>query len=124
MRSASPFTRVANVQQVQYAAGARARTAQDSAAVAQFQAGNPRRHVGQAHSMALNEFYHEFATTSKGKPCQAIRGAWAKTTQRLRSAQPALDFGRDEPGHHRHDHGRALIALTNGQLKVVDKDGK
>ena len=25
---------------------------------------------------------------------------------------------------HRHDHGRALIALTDGQLKVVDKDGK
>lgn len=24
---------------------------------------------------------------------------------------------------HRHDHGRALIALTDGQLKVVDKDG-
>jgi quercetin dioxygenase-like cupin family protein len=25
---------------------------------------------------------------------------------------------------HRHDHGRALIALTDGVLKVVDKDGK
>jgi hypothetical protein len=25
---------------------------------------------------------------------------------------------------HRHEHGRALIALTNGQLKVVDKDKK
>ena len=25
---------------------------------------------------------------------------------------------------HRHDHGRALIALTDGQLNVVDKDGK
>lgn len=25
---------------------------------------------------------------------------------------------------HRHDHGRALIALTDGQLKVVDKNGK
>jgi hypothetical protein len=25
---------------------------------------------------------------------------------------------------HRHDHGRALIALKGGQLKVVDKDGK
>ncbi|MGQ0642065.1 MAG: hypothetical protein ACT4P6_15045 [Gemmatimonadaceae bacterium] len=25
---------------------------------------------------------------------------------------------------HRHNHGRALIALTDGQLKVVDKDGK
>jgi quercetin dioxygenase-like cupin family protein len=25
---------------------------------------------------------------------------------------------------HRHEHGRALIALTNGQLHVVDKDGK
>ena len=25
---------------------------------------------------------------------------------------------------HRHEHGRALIALTDGQLKVVDKDGK
>ena len=25
---------------------------------------------------------------------------------------------------HRHDHGRALVALTNGQLKVVDKNGK
>ena len=25
---------------------------------------------------------------------------------------------------HRHDHGRALIALTDGQLKVVDKDNK
>ena len=25
---------------------------------------------------------------------------------------------------HRHDHGRALIALNDGQLKVVDKNGK
>ena len=25
---------------------------------------------------------------------------------------------------HRHDHGRALIALTSGRLKVVDKDRK
>ena len=25
---------------------------------------------------------------------------------------------------HRHEHGRALVALTNGRLKVVDKDGK
>ncbi len=24
---------------------------------------------------------------------------------------------------HRHDHGRALIALTDGQLKVVGRDG-
>jgi hypothetical protein len=24
---------------------------------------------------------------------------------------------------HRHDHGRALVALTNGDLKVVDKGG-
>lgn len=25
---------------------------------------------------------------------------------------------------HRHDHGRTLVALTNGTLQVVDKDGK
>ena len=25
---------------------------------------------------------------------------------------------------HRHDHGRALVALTDGQLKVEDKNGK
>jgi quercetin dioxygenase-like cupin family protein len=25
---------------------------------------------------------------------------------------------------HRHDHGRALVALTDGMLKVVDKDGR
>jgi beta-alanine degradation protein BauB len=25
---------------------------------------------------------------------------------------------------HRHDHGRALIALTDGRLNVVDQDGK
>jgi quercetin dioxygenase-like cupin family protein len=25
---------------------------------------------------------------------------------------------------HRHEHGRALIALTDGQLKVVDSTGK
>jgi beta-alanine degradation protein BauB len=25
---------------------------------------------------------------------------------------------------HRHDHGRALIALTDGRLNVVDKSGK
>jgi len=25
---------------------------------------------------------------------------------------------------HRHDHGRALIALTDGQLTVVDRNGK
>lgn len=25
---------------------------------------------------------------------------------------------------HRHDHGRALVALTDGQLNIVDKDNK
>ena len=25
---------------------------------------------------------------------------------------------------HRHDHGRALVALTDGELQVVDKNGK
>ena len=25
---------------------------------------------------------------------------------------------------HRHDHGRVLVALTDGELKVVDKAGK
>ena len=25
---------------------------------------------------------------------------------------------------HRHEHGRALVALTDGQLQVVDKNGK
>ncbi len=25
---------------------------------------------------------------------------------------------------HRHEHGRALVALTDGQLKVKDKNGK
>jgi hypothetical protein len=25
---------------------------------------------------------------------------------------------------HRHEHGRALIALNDGRLRVVDKDGK
>ena len=25
---------------------------------------------------------------------------------------------------HRHEHGRALVALTDGQLRVVDKSGK
>ena len=25
---------------------------------------------------------------------------------------------------HRHEHGRALVALTDGVLQVVDKDGK
>ena len=25
---------------------------------------------------------------------------------------------------HRHDHGRVLVALTDGQLQVVDKSGK
>jgi len=25
---------------------------------------------------------------------------------------------------HRHDHGRVLVALTDGQLQVVDKGGK
>ena len=25
---------------------------------------------------------------------------------------------------HRHDHGRVLVALTDGQLKVVDQNGK
>ncbi len=31
---------------------------------------------------------------------------------------------RQPLSQHRHEHGRALIALTDGQLKVVDKDGK
>ena len=25
---------------------------------------------------------------------------------------------------HRHDHGRALVALTDGELRATDKDGK
>ena len=31
---------------------------------------------------------------------------------------------RQPLNQHRHEHGRALIALTDGQLKVVDPDGK
>ena len=31
---------------------------------------------------------------------------------------------RQPLSQHRHDHGRTLIALTDGQLQVVDKDGK
>ncbi|HLB55052.1 MAG TPA: hypothetical protein VJK71_08090 [Gemmatimonadales bacterium] len=26
--------------------------------------------------------------------------------------------------YHRHDHGRALIALTDGELKVLDQEGR
>lgn len=26
--------------------------------------------------------------------------------------------------YHRHDHGRVLVALTDGELKVLDQDGK
>jgi hypothetical protein len=31
---------------------------------------------------------------------------------------------RQPLSQHRHERGRALVALTDGQLKVVDKDGQ
>jgi quercetin dioxygenase-like cupin family protein len=31
---------------------------------------------------------------------------------------------RQPLSQHRHDHGRALIALTDGELKVIDPQGK
>ncbi len=39
-------------------------------------------------------------------------------------AWKSIIMPRQPLSQHRHDHGRALIALTDGQLKVVDKDGK
>jgi quercetin dioxygenase-like cupin family protein len=39
-------------------------------------------------------------------------------------AWKSIILPRQPLSQHRHEHGRALIALTDGQLKVVDKDGK
>jgi quercetin dioxygenase-like cupin family protein len=39
-------------------------------------------------------------------------------------AWKSIIMPRQPLSQHRHEHGRALIALTDGQLKVVDKDGK
>jgi quercetin dioxygenase-like cupin family protein len=39
-------------------------------------------------------------------------------------AWKSIIMPRQPLNQHRHDHGRALIALTDGQLRVVDKDGK
>jgi quercetin dioxygenase-like cupin family protein len=39
-------------------------------------------------------------------------------------AWKSIIMPRQPLSQHRHDHGRALIALTDGQLKVVDQDGK
>lgn len=60
---------------------------------------------------------------------------WAQQTQSATRREP--QFENDEvrvwksiiqPRQplvlHRHEHGRALIALTSGQLKVVDRNGK
>jgi beta-alanine degradation protein BauB len=39
-------------------------------------------------------------------------------------AWKSIIFPKQPLSQHRHDHGRALIALTDGQLHVVDPSGK
>ncbi len=39
-------------------------------------------------------------------------------------AWKSIIMPRQPLSQHRHDHGRALVALTDGVLNVVDKDGK
>jgi beta-alanine degradation protein BauB len=40
------------------------------------------------------------------------------------SAWKSIVMPRQPLALHRHDHGRALVALTDGRLDVVDKNGK
>ena len=63
-------------------------------------------------------------------------GAWAQQkTQGTSRREPQFENAHVSvwkstimPGQpltlHRHDHGRALVALTNGRLRVVDGKGK
>jgi quercetin dioxygenase-like cupin family protein len=69
--------------------------------------------------------------------CVASFGAgalWAQQTQSGTRREPQFEnehvkvwksiiMPKQPLSLHRHDHGRALIALTDGQLKVVDKNG-
>ncbi len=69
--------------------------------------------------------------------CVASFGAgalWAQTQSRTRRepqfenehvrAWKSIILPKQPLALHRHEKGRALIALKGGQLKVVDKDGK
>ena len=70
--------------------------------------------------------------------CIASFGAgalWAEQSQATTRREPQFEnehvrvwksiiMPRQPLALHRHEHGRALIALKGGQLKVVDKDGR
>ena len=70
--------------------------------------------------------------------CVASFGAgmlWAQQTQSRTRREPQFEnehvrawksiiLPKQPLALHRHEKGRALIALKGGQLKVVDKDGK
>jgi hypothetical protein len=60
---------------------------------------------------------------------------WAQQSQSATRREPQFEnehvrvwksiiMPRQPLALHRHDHGRALIALTDGQLQVVDSTGK
>jgi beta-alanine degradation protein BauB len=69
--------------------------------------------------------------------CSFLAGAGAMWAQQQGASRREPQFENDQmrvwksiimPNQplslHRHDHGRALIALTDGVLNLVDKDGK
>lgn len=77
------------------------------------------------------------STIVAGALCFALgAGAmWAQQQQGTSRREPQLENARvtvwkstvmpNQPlSLHRHDHGRVLVALTNGQLRVVDKNRK
>jgi hypothetical protein len=60
---------------------------------------------------------------------------WAQQQQQKSHREPQFENGQLEAHYtlimphepltlHRHDHGRAIVALTDGVLKVEDKNGK
>jgi quercetin dioxygenase-like cupin family protein len=60
---------------------------------------------------------------------------WAQQQQQKSHREPQFENGKMEAHYtlimphepltlHRHDHGRAIVALTDGVLKVEDKNGK
>ena len=70
----------------------------------------------QAHYLALAGVVQLLGVRADGTPVKLSPMTVAQGGYRFLPKQPLV--------LHRHEHGRVLIALTDGQLEVVDHSGK
>lgn len=82
------------------------------------------KHLRSSFAACLFAFIAGAAVMSSQQPAQSTTRREPQFENEHVRVWKSIIMPRQPLSLHRHDHGRALIALTDGQLTVADQDGK